>query len=196
MHTILTSDGGAYALITGILVLSWWATSKITTINANHGSLMRSLEKHDGFIDELRKDISYIKGSIELIKVNQVNDLAQAHSPISLTDKGVEAAQTMNAGAIINANWAKINAQLESSVKDQNAYDIQQYCIETAAVEPEKFFSQNEILQLKQFAFQTGKSFQAVSIVPAILIRDRYLTEKNIPIAEIDLNDPNKKQNS
>ena len=64
LHTILSSDGGAYALITGILVLSWWATSKIATINANHGNLMKSLEKHDSFIDELRKDISYIKNDL------------------------------------------------------------------------------------------------------------------------------------
>ena len=84
----------------------------------------------------------------------------------------------------------KIFKNLVSSIFDKNAYDIQQYCIETAAVEPEKFFAKADLDKLKQFAFNQGNPFQYYSSMFGIIIRDKYLQIKGISISEVDINDP------
>lgn len=188
---ILLSNGGSFAAVFAFLCLCFWVAIKVTTITNNHSHLMESLKKHDDFIDGLRADIAYIKGSIELIK-NKESDIAQSHSPISLTEKGNAIAESINIDAIIADNWSKIVADLDANVKDKNPYDIQQYCREIAAVSPEQFFKEQDIRAIKSEAFKLGRSFFELSIIPALKIRDKYLLEKGISIEEIDRHDPNK----
>ncbi len=111
---------------------------------------------------------------------------------LSLTDKGKELADNIHADAMIESNWENIRSQIDKSVTDKNAYDIQQYCIETMAVEPDALLSKDDVLLLKQYAYRTGRSVQYISIVPALKIRDRYFAERNIAIGDIDKYDQKK----
>lgn len=185
------SFGCAFAIVAGAFYLVHWVTKKVTEIQSSHSTINESANKMDTYIDTLRKDIAYIKGSLELLQ-DKGNDLAQAHSPISLTDKGKELADNIHADAMIESNWENIRSQIDKSVTDKNAYDIQQYCIETMAVDPDALLSKDDVLLLKQYAYRTGRSVQSISIVPALKIRDRYFAERNIAIGDIDKYDPNK----
>lgn len=186
---IFLSDAGSFASVLAFLFLCGYLIHKVTQIVTQHGTLVKSLEKHDKFIDDIRKDLSYIKGILELLQ-NKGNDFAQTHSPVSLSEKGRELAETIHVGAMVERNWENIRNHIDEAAIDKNAYDIQQYCIETMAVEPESFLSKDDVLMLKQHAYSIGRTFQAVSIVPAITIRDRYFKERNVSVSDIDKYDP------
>lgn len=171
--------------------LTHWITKKITRINSEHGIIGSSIIKVEVVIDEIRRDVSYLKGSIDIIKAGK-DSVLQSQSPISLTDIGKNISTELGAQDIVISNWDKIYAVLEEEICDKNAYDIQQYCIETAAVEPEKFLSQEDLAKVKRFAFEKGNSYQYYSGIFGILIRDKYLSMKGIKTSEIDDNDPTK----
>lgn len=198
IEKILTSPAGSFGFVVALLGLAFylvhWITKKVTEIQTKHNSLSEATQKVDKYIDTLREDISFIKGSIASMRnsINTDQSLAQAHSPISLTPKGIAMAEEINIDEMVNQNWDKIQKQINADVADKNAYDIQQYCIETAAVAPERFFSTSDILLLKQFAYRKGRLLQDISIIPAIKIRDRYMQEKGIAVDEIDKHDPNR----
>lgn len=192
IEKILTSTAGSLGFVLGLMFLAGWAIKKVTEIITEHKHLKEEnqktgdkveklCEKMDSNMDEIRKDIVYLRGMLELN-----SDLAKSRSPISLTPKGEELSKEMNAEMIVAENWDKIYNVLENEVKDKNAYDIQQYCMETASVDAEKFFKPSDYDKLKLFAFHKGQSYQYFSIIFAILIRDRYFKEKNIDINEID----------
>ena len=54
------------------------------------------------------------------------------------------------------------------------------------AIEPNVFLSDADVLILKQQAYNAGRVLQDYSIIPAILIRDRYFQEKHIEMADVD----------
>lgn len=188
---ILTSTGGAFATVFVVLIsvifCVHWVTKKVTEMNVRHQDRISKFDKVDDTIDEIRRDIVYIKGNIDLLKNS---DLAKSHSPLSLTEKGKEFAKDLNAEVLVNENWSRIHDDLEKNICDKNAYDIQQYCIEIAAVEPSRFFCDDDLTKIKQFAFDTGKTLQYYSIIFALIIRDRYFAEKAINLEEVDKCDP------
>lgn len=192
---ILGSPVGSFAFVLGLMVLGgWlihWVTKKVTEITSSHSTIKENADKFDLYINELRKDMAYVKGTLEIIK-NQDNEFAQAHSPISLTEKGKKIANDNHLLEMVNANWQQIVTAIDSQVVNKNAYDIQQYCIRTMAIEPNVFLSDSDVLILKQQAYNAGRVLQDYSIIPAILIRDKYFQEKNIEMADVDKYDPTK----
>lgn len=184
--------GIVVAIALGAMCVIYKLTKWSTRLDTEHNTIVKAYEKTDKSIDDIRKDLSYIKGTLDLLTKNAENSLAKAHSPISLTDKGKEIADELNIDFIIDNNWQRIKSNLDSKVKNKNPYDIQQYCRETAAVEPEAFFTNEEVLLLKKEAYNKGLNFITLSIVPALRIRDRYMKEKGISIEDIDKHDPNK----
>jgi hypothetical protein len=197
LRDILTSDPGSFGFVFALIVLAiwlvYWVTKKITEIKSDHGTLNKCVEKMDGSIDEIRRDLSYMKGSMDIFKSGGTSSI-QAHSPMSLTDIGVQVAKSLDAENVITQNWERILKDLEENICDKNAYDIQMYCIETAAVEPERFFDKEALTAIKNLAYKEGRPFQQYSNVYGVLIRDRYLRYKNIDLALIDKNAPTPKK--
>ena len=189
LKEIITSPAGSFGFVAALLIFVGWVihyvTKKMERIDSDHDTLTKSTEKIEKFIDEIRKDLSYLKGVVDY-----KNDLAQSHSPVSLTKKGKDVSEEIGAESIIANNWSKIKSSIEMDANNKNAYDIQQYCMETSAVEPEKFFKEEDLNRLKLFAFKNGKSFQYYSVVLAILIRDRYFLEKRIDTNDVDRHKP------
>ena len=193
---VLGSPFGSFAFVFGLMLfagwLIYWVTKNITVIKTEHGTAKQMTEKLDTYIDELRKDMAFVKGTLEIMK-NQNGDLAQAHSPISLTDKGKHLASENHIQEMVEANWSRIVSVIDAKVKNKNAYDIQQFCIETMAIEPEVLLQETDVLILKQQAYNIGKVLQEYSIIPALIIRDLYFQEKHIEMADVDKYDPTKK---
>jgi hypothetical protein len=171
--------------------LIYYITKKITQINSDHSVLTENVNKTSRHIDEIRRDLSYLKGNIDVITMNN-NPLMKKKSPISLTDKGIEVSREINAEEIIERNWEKIYGNLEKNICDKNAYDIQVYCLTTTSVNPEQFFEEADIRFIKKFAFSQGDPLNIYMQMMGIIIRDRYLQSKGIDVNEIDKNDPNR----
>lgn len=205
--SLINTPFGSFGFVIGILSAAFWATyfvtKNVTEIKESHkhqtsdtakleSSLGDRFKHVELYIDEIRKDMSYLKGSLDVIR-SGANPLTQRNSPISLTEKGIAVAAELNAEKIVAENWGKIYANLEANICDKNAYDIQTYCMETAAVEPELFFSATDLSFIKQFAYKQGNSLLYYSGVFGVLIRDKYLKQKGIDVSEVDVHDPAKK---
>jgi len=196
LNGILTSPAGSFGFVFALLALAFWmihwVTKKVTEINAEHGGFKKSVDKIEISIDNIRQDISYLKGSFDVFKNSKGDKLFQSQSPVALTNSGLKVAEELKADEIIGRTWDTIFRLLENDISDKNAYDIQQYCIEKISIEPEKFFDKEDIKILKSYAFKEGNPLQLYTRLLGILIRDRYLIAKGISLSEIDKHDPGK----
>lgn len=197
IRLILASPVGSFGFGFGMVVLGggliYYITKEVTKIKTEHGETIRTLDKVSDSIDVVKQEILYLKADIYSMKIRMEipdSDIAQSHSPIALTEKGKDLCAKMKAELYVAGNWERISANIDGSVKGRNAYDIQQYCIDTAAVFPERFFRKEDIDAMKLFAFQVGRSYPQLSIIPAILIRDRYFKENSIDVGDVDLHSP------
>ena len=212
---ILSSPAGSFGFVVGILgiafYLTHYITKKITEINASHGELSKRSCTTDSHIDEIRKDISFLKGSLGSIRIDELHkDISflkgsmaimqngavppvKSRSPVSLTEQGQQIAIDLGVEGKIETNWEKIKSDLDLNVSSKNAYDIQTYCMETAAVDAERFFDAQTIDKIKMYAFLNGNNLFYYASIFGVLIRDKYLKEKGIDVSQIDKNDPNYK---
>jgi len=208
IEKILTSPAGSLGFVISLLLLAgWlihWVTKKVTQIQVSHQTIEKEnektcdkVEKHaekmDSHMDEIRKDISYLKAMVDVYKIASNDALAQSHSPVSLTDKGNEVAAKIRADEMIANNWEKIFATLEANINGKNAYDIQEYCLETATIELNKFLDAQSIEILKRIAYNDGHPLAYYAPVFGIKIRDKYLKIKGIAVEEVDKHDPKNK---
>lgn len=189
------SFGFGVGLVLAVMFLVYWVTKHTTCIKKDHSILYSQLHESHSYIDDIRRDISYIKGTIDMMQRNYTDGLTQRNSPISLTELGKKEVVDFGLDRIVERNWDTIYHQMELDVASKNPYDVQTYCIETAATEPEKFFTQNDILMIKEIAFKKGLALMSYTNILGVLIRDKYFKQKNIKIEEIDKHDPHITQN-
>jgi|GEM_PF-1186226 len=227
---LLATDGGSFAFVAILLCLAFylthWVTKKITEITESHKNIEREnqkvtesiekvSEKLSSNMDDIRKDISFLKGTNEVFNSNinaiktdvsslkedisflkGMNEIcgkdpyAQSHSPISLTELGKKVSAEIGVDDMIQRNWNAIVNDIDKNAEGKSAYDIQQYCIETTVVEPERFLLPEDIKKLKDYAYNQGRPIVAFAQIFAITIRDKYLKEKGINIEEIDKTTP------
>lgn len=201
---IISSDAGSFAFVASIIAFGIWlthyVTKKVTEINNSHQnikeenkrvaeSIEKISERINVNIDEIRRDIAYLKGVNDIYKSN-VDPYAQSHSPISLTTLGKEVAEEIGVSEMIQRNWDAIMNDIDNNAEGKSAYDIQEYCIETSVIELEKFLLPEDMVKLKDYAYNKGRQIVAFSQIFAIMIRDKYMEAKGIPIEEIDKTAP------
>jgi hypothetical protein len=188
---ILLSPAGSFGSVFALFALAFWLvhwiTKKVTGINFSHDALSNSVKKMEGHIEKMQEDIVYLKVNFDVFK-DISHPLSQAKSPIALTELGNKISEELEANKMIISSWDMIYSDLEEHTAGQNAYDIQQYCIETATVDLSRFISKADLDKVKMYAFRNGKSLAYYAPVFAIPIRDRYLKQKGINISEVDSN--------
>jgi hypothetical protein len=194
LQNALSSPAGSFSFVFAIMVLGgwliYWVTKRVTTIQSDHGTISKSILKIEAHIDESRRDLSYLKGSMDILRQPGIPALVQSHSPISLNQLGASIAEELQVEKVIDRNWNIIFKVLESGVCDKNAYDIQQFILDQIATDPEKFIDKDGLVELKKYAFNKGLPLQYYTPVYGVIIRDKYLKQKGIPIDEIDKHDP------
>lgn len=150
----------------------------------------------DGRIEALRGDFHAVNGDIRYIK-NMINSLVnanqtsaaalvQAHSPLALTDTGRKAAGEMSATEAVAANWSHVKSILDAEVPSRNPYDIQTFCLERIPVEPERFFGNDVLDAFKVYAFNHGRTLFDCLKVVGVIVRDKCLADRGIPLASLD----------
>jgi glutamate synthase (NADPH/NADH) small chain len=68
--------------------------------------------------------------------------------------------------------------------------NLEQYIIETAFAEPEKFFTEEDFLKIKSIAFKNGYALMSYTNILGVLIRDKYFEQKGINVEDVDKHDP------
>lgn len=210
LRDVLGSPIGSFAWILGVMILGGWLIYYVTKhvtkfkcdredIGTKHVEIKGSIEKVKDKLDEkleaINRDISFIKGSLDVIRTTGVsNDTVASHSPISLTPTGKDIANELGLEGIIASNWDKIYSYLENNgMNAKNAYDIQQFCMETATISLDNFFSEKDINKIKTFAFEKGKLLAYYGPMIGVMIRDAYFKHKGINPLEVDKHTPDKK---
>lgn len=196
IKTIITSDGGAFALILALLLgagwLVHWVTVKITHLQSKHDTFTHSVNKMESNIDEIRRDLAYLKGTIDIIKANPQQSPVQARSPLSPSDVGLKIIEELNLNEMIARNADRIMNYLNANIGSRNPYDIQKFCIETASVELDKFFIDTDIDKIKQYAFEHGQTLFYYGSLIGVLVRDLYFSKNQINVIEVDKHDPSR----
>lgn len=190
----LNSPAGSFGFIFALVVLAFWlchwVTKKLTKINTDHSHLTSNIDSTITNIDEIRRDLAYIKGSIDMMQRNYTDGYTKRNSPISLTEKGKDEVRNNKLDIIVERNWSTIYDIMEKEVVSKNPYDIQTYCIETAATEPNKFFAESDVLLIKELAYKKGLALMTYTNILGVLIRDKYFRQKGIDIDDVDKHDP------
>jgi len=154
------------------------------------GDRVIALETNINKAVEFGERIVRIETKLDLIfQKLSPNPFAQSHSPISLTDDGNEMAKKMNVEATIDRLYPNL-IDLVNKKSPQTAYDIQESAF---AVTRDKLFtwlSDAEINLLKNEAFDKGMPIDSFSIVYGVVLRDRILKDRNIPVSDVDLHTP------
>lgn len=183
-----------------------WLVPLIISFLTTIGTYNFTFGKRTNQIDRLLEDVKDLKNhfdkvSKDLIRVQtqlefcwptiKKNPFAEAHSPIGLTAKGEDMRVKIKADDILNTHKEELYKILPENLN--NAYDIQ---IEAFKIIRENLFnilSPDEMLALKNAAYQEGSAIDAFLIIFQILFRNDILKTKNIPITDVDKFDPNKK---
>ena len=139
-------------------------------------------------IDAVKNDLAYIKATLSLIQ--NTGGLTQSHSPIGLSALGETVADKMGINTIVSKNWDNI-LDLIDKQRLKNAYDVQQFCIETATINIDKFFLAEDVAAIKNFAYNEGRPIAYYGSMIGVIIRDKYFQVKGIDPNEVDKHDPN-----
>ena len=158
--------------------------------DAIEDSTQRRFEQVESKIDDIRKDISYLRGFTESIQKTVTDGYTQRHSPVSLTEKGRAEVKESGLDKMVERNWPKICQTLDKETKSKNPYDIQSYCMENVFVSPEKFFTDEDVFYIKELAFKKGLALMTYTNMLAVLIRDKYFIQKGIDVKDVDKYDP------
>lgn len=186
IKNILSSDAGSFGFVFFVLLLIAWVIYKITRFITTWENKEKGLDKLENKVDTLSTDISYIKMQLTLLNTNTTGSLVQSHSPISLTDKGKIIAKKMNIETMLANNWDKIYEYIDANVQSKNAYDIQQFCIETATISLDKLFTSSDLDKIKNFAYNEGRPIGYYGGMIGVLIRDKYFEIRGINPNTID----------
>jgi len=99
---------------------------------------------------------------------------AAAHSPLTLTPKGLEKVESLGINKMIDKKWDDISNFVSSNVKSQNPYDIQQFFIGQCWLFPEKFVEAEDLDKLKLDAYNEGISIDSYMRIIAILSLEKF----------------------
>lgn len=185
---LLQLNSSVFVLI-AILLLAFIFTFKVGGWKAtflHHGERLNKAER-------IADSVIAIQTKVDLIySIVNPNSPTRAASPISLTSVGIDIVNKISANDIFTQHAAKLISMVEAK-HPKNAYDIQQVSFEIAKKELINLLNEEQHRQVKQEAFSRGILVEDVLGIFGVLLRNKVLAEKNIPIADVDkhANTPN-----
>ena len=195
LREIFTSNAGSFGFVFALFMVIFYAIYKITkfktSIEVEHGTFGKRVDKIEANTDHIKEEIIKIKG-LFASNFPSFDPYLQSQSPVRLTSKGITVAQEINIESRIANNWNHIFEFIDESVTNKNAYDIQQFCIEQATVNLSSLLTKIDVNEIKLYAFKTGKPVEAFGGVIGITIRDAYFKHKGIDVLDVDKHDPDK----
>jgi len=99
---------------------------------------------------------------------------AASHSPLALTDKGVEKVKELGINNMIDKKWNDISILVSDNVKSKNPYDLQQFLIAQCLLFPDKFLEADDLDKLKIDAYNEGLNIDSYMRIIAILLDEKF----------------------
>lgn len=165
-----------------ILVAVGISLYKIGKWTAQIGQINEQVKEVGNNKDRLVK----LEGKVDLIYLNTMRTpLIQSHSPMSLTQIGNDVASSIDATQILNKYYPDLKKMVEGETP-KTAYDIQEVSMKVARESMEALLNETELVGIKDEAFKRGLLVEDIMSVFGILLRNRILEDKKIPIAEVD----------
>lgn len=181
----LSSPFGSFAFVLGIMGAVFVGIWKVSYFAAK----LKGVDKLEQSIDIIKTDIQYLKGFVQLFKESN-NPLSQRQSPVSMTDIGKTVATELNIQNMVINHWDAFCVEVAGCLKkDCNPYDIQ---VESFKVgdKYQDFINPQELLAIKNHAFNAGYNLGIYNILFGLIIRDKILQDKGFKQSDIDLHDP------
>jgi len=196
LREIFTSDAGSIGLIFALFMLIFLSIYKIATFSTKivveHGAFGKRVDKIEKNTDDIKEEVMKVKAIITT-KFSFPDPFLQAHSPVRLTQLGIDVAKELDIEKRISSNWENILALVDKNVTNKNAYDIQQFCIEQATFNLSTLISEKDVEDIKLLAFKKGRPIESFGGVIGVIIRDAYFKHKNIDVSDVDKHDPDKR---
>lgn len=178
-------NSGVFVLL-GLTALAGWVLFR-------GGRWMERFSHHDEKLDgiaPLTEKVTRLEAKVDLIyqHVNP-NRAVQSYSPISLTEIGREIAANIKAPAVLERCYPVLRNHPEIAAA-KNAYDIQMACMRIAKEQFEQCLNEDELMAVKLEAYNRGNLLEDILAVFGVLLRNRVLEEKGIPVSEVDRHQP------
>jgi hypothetical protein len=134
----------------------------------------------------LSKDVTELKVKVDLIYQNtHPKRLVESHSPISLTAFGETLAQRIKADTIMNKHESELVKAVEIN-SPRSAYDIQVQSMHVAKQELINILNESDLNVIKDEAYNNGLLVEDIFSIFGVLLRNKILKLKGIPIAHVD----------
>lgn len=163
---------------------------KINLHSERHNETSQAIARIEATLGFMQKSIDSLTKSIQKENKLIIDPYTKSHSPLSITEAGREMMDRLGVDDMFEKNWPRIEAFIEDKLEYKNPYDIQEFLIQQAVVYPEKFLQIDEIDKIKLDAYNTGVDIVPYMKVIAILARDKYFSEHNILVEDVDKHDP------
>jgi hypothetical protein len=171
-----------------ILAVAFWAVYKLGGIVNEFSGFKEKNSTIDGSIGGIKDSLATIKATTDLLYQAHLTTV-KSHSPISLTQKGIDIAKTLVIEQKVANHWDVIRNEIEKR-NPSNPYDIQMISMEISRKCFEKVFSLEEQEELKLYAYKSGINLLEIFPIVGVIIRDKFLEYKGIPVDEIDVHKP------
>ncbi len=164
------------------------------SITALDSKFDKRSDKLDTKIDGIKESILEIKAFITVFKESN-NQFVQSKSPITLTEIGETVVKDLDLISILTKYWNKLENVLLGNLENKsNLYVIQQESFSLGSKLTE-LLDENEIENIKTYAFNQGQNLANYDLMIGVCIRDIYFKKHNINIIDIEKFDPNQIKN-
>ncbi|MEG9861724.1 MAG: hypothetical protein V6Z81_04380 [Parvularculales bacterium] len=135
--------------------------------------------------DQVSKDVHTIKVFLQT-KYPEVA-LFQSKSPLALTESGQNIASTIGADTIADAYMEQVAIS-----REMNPYEIQVTCFDFAEKSLISKLDAKTKTKIETEAFERGLEVENILKIIAIVIRDKFLSQRGYVPTQIDEHDPHK----
>ena len=166
--------------------------TKWTTHNENRENNQKDKNKEfKGIFEKIEKKLEILpvlKDRVDVIYRNTPNAILRSESPLNLTGKGKEISDEIQAPKIFNKYLEELTSKFDEN--NLNAYDIQARSFKIINQYFKEIILEDELEILKNKAYNEGILLDDILSIFGILLRDKILKDKNIPVEDIDKHSP------
>ena len=158
--------GSVFALLIAIIGATW-------KLGNWHGSVNTSIRGINDSIQGILEELKYLRGRIDEMFGRQAGRIADAKSPLKLNELGKKVSNEFGA-----KDWASRHVDLvRDKVVGMEAYDVREFCFNFVT---EDRFTEAELKQAKNVAYDNGLVIQNVLRVTSFELRDLLLTPDQV----------------
>ena len=153
-------------------------------------------------VDTINDDVKDIKGEIKEIRDKAVacetslkerEPLTKRRSPSTLTDNGKKVLEDSGGKKFVDDKFTDLCDTVEKQ-NPKTAYDIQELSKTAISSVVLSVKDTDEFTTIKNYLFKAGFQIEDIEEVLAIYLRDKILEKKNLPVEDIDKDDPKAKK--